>query len=271
MQTVPKDNPFPGIDPWMQSVWHDVHHMLLGYIRDQLGSGLPDDLVARAEESIVISSSAEQDRRWIPDVTVSAASESWKSGQPPAWKEDEDGSILVELESVASPDETAKWIEIRTASGDRLVTAIEILSPSNKTAQGRAAFDQKVLDLLRADANVVEIDLVQGGRKRAFSEDALSCGPGSNHIFVMTPDQTNLAHVYQCPLREPLPAITIPLRPDEKGIKLELQPLLDRCYRNGRYWAIDRSQVPEYLHEGQDRAWAEEEWKRNCPDSREAP
>ena len=47
------------------------------------------------------------------------------------------------------------------------------------------------------------------------------------------------AEVVPIPLREPLPNIPIPLRPTDGDVVLKLQPLLDACYRRGRYGSID--------------------------------
>ena len=39
-----KRNPFPGMNPWMQTRWHDVHVRLITYIADELGETLPPAL-----------------------------------------------------------------------------------------------------------------------------------------------------------------------------------------------------------------------------------
>jgi hypothetical protein len=47
-----RDNPFPGINPWMQNVWSDLHARWIVRVADALGATLPEDLSARAEESV---------------------------------------------------------------------------------------------------------------------------------------------------------------------------------------------------------------------------
>ena len=37
-------SPFPGMDPYLERHWGDVHQALVTYIRDQLQPSLPDDL-----------------------------------------------------------------------------------------------------------------------------------------------------------------------------------------------------------------------------------
>jgi hypothetical protein len=40
-------SPFPGMDPYLERYWRDVHHRLVTYGCDQLQSRLPDDLIER--------------------------------------------------------------------------------------------------------------------------------------------------------------------------------------------------------------------------------
>ena len=42
-----------------------------------------------------------------------------------------------------------------------------------------------------------------------------------------------------------MPAIRIPLRPTDKDIVLDLQPLIDRCYEVGRYCEGRFAEDPE--------------------------
>ena len=42
-------SPFPGMDPYLERHWSDVHQALVTYIRDQLQPKLPEDLRARMQ------------------------------------------------------------------------------------------------------------------------------------------------------------------------------------------------------------------------------
>jgi hypothetical protein len=59
-------SPFPGMDPYLEQHWGDVHASLIVYMRDQINEQLPADLQARVEESIMV------DHCWM-NVTVGAA------------------------------------------------------------------------------------------------------------------------------------------------------------------------------------------------------
>ena len=64
-------SPFPGMDPYLEQHWLDVHHRLATYARDQLQRKLPRDLRARIEERVFVESDDEGQYRGIhPDVRV---------------------------------------------------------------------------------------------------------------------------------------------------------------------------------------------------------
>lgn len=46
------NSPFPGMDPYLERHWEDVHTRLIGYIADELQPQLSDDLIARMEEKV---------------------------------------------------------------------------------------------------------------------------------------------------------------------------------------------------------------------------
>src|SRR5436190_8546608 len=63
-------SPFPGMDPYLETSWRDVHSRLVAYAADALSAKLPDDLVARMEERIAIESEDELRKLIAPDVRV---------------------------------------------------------------------------------------------------------------------------------------------------------------------------------------------------------
>src|SRR5688572_15895650 len=44
------ENPFPGMDPWMEGDWCNARFSLLQYIADDIRASLPAGLLARVEE-----------------------------------------------------------------------------------------------------------------------------------------------------------------------------------------------------------------------------
>jgi hypothetical protein len=66
------------------------------------------------------------------------------------------------------------------------------------------------------------------------------------------------AEIYRVPLREPLPTIRVPSRPDDADVPLELQTLIEQVYRHGRYDDIDYTLPPLPPLDAEDDAWADE-------------
>jgi hypothetical protein len=253
-------HPFPGINPWMEQHWPDVHTRLLTGLADQLSERLPEDLAARTEEALAIKED-DTERAARPDIAVT---ESWREGRPPVWTptgEGTVGGIIAEPVLVAVEPETQRWLEIRHRDG-RLVTAIEILSPSNKRrGSGHEAYRERQSACLAGPANLVEIDFLRGGWEatrasrhqlgpRAAGEVSLACVSRARAPW--------RAEVYAFPLRQPIPAFRIPLRDEDADVVVELQPLLERCYRTGRYWQLDYARPLDPPLSPEDAAWAEE-------------
>jgi hypothetical protein len=71
--------------------------------------------------------------------------------------------------------------------------------------------------------------------------------------------QPTAVQVYPVPLRQRLPIINIPLRKTDAEVPLDLQALIDQCYRNGGYDGdIDYRCVPDPPLRQDDESWADE-------------
>ena len=64
--------------------------------------------------------------------------------------------------------------------------------------------------------------------------------------------------IYRAGLAERLPVIPIPLRETDSDVTLDLQALIDQCYRNGRYDDLDYKAEPNPPLDPPDAAWADE-------------
>jgi hypothetical protein len=150
------------MDPYIERHWEDVHTRLIGYVADALQPQLADDLVARMEEKVYVEDAGDLHRR-RPDVRVvefPTASHSGFGGLATA------AAVLdepMELELVGDPIRERNVL-IYDAAGRRVVTAIEILSPWNKSSgKAVAAYLEKRDKYVNSDVNLVEIDLIRTG------------------------------------------------------------------------------------------------------------
>ena len=67
----PMTSPFPGMDPYLESHWRDIHARLIIYACDALQSVLPNALRARVEESVLLETpTGPGDHPLFPDVRV---------------------------------------------------------------------------------------------------------------------------------------------------------------------------------------------------------
>jgi hypothetical protein len=112
-------------------------------------------------------------------------------------------------------------------------------------------------EVLDAGANLVEIDLTRSGR-RIFAIPPNYIPPKyrtTYQVCVRRASKSTTAEIYQAPLTKRLPTIRIPLRPDDSDIALDIQSLMDQCYKNGRYDNVDyKSELDPPLDEA-DAQW----------------
>jgi hypothetical protein len=255
-----KVSPFPGMDPWLESHWEPVHHRCIEALCDQINEQLPDDLFVDVEITVYVLDSQDQRSLVRPDGAVFDL-------ERPA---DASGGYSIKNRAVATPVLIPTFSEpvrqgtavIRSLeTGHPLVTAIEIFSPSNKfRREGRHTYRQKRRRYRRAGANVVEIDLLRGGRSlvdvqvqfvlpvHRAAYRAVVCRAGGSTV-----------EYYPLRLRERLPTIRVPLRPADPDVFIDLQTPIDGAYRKGRFGnRLDYSKPPDPPLSPEDAEWAAE-------------
>jgi hypothetical protein len=146
-------------------------------------------------------------------------------------------------------------------AGRRVVTVIEILSPSNKLpGPGRDLYVQKQEELKLGGVSLVEINLIRKGSPvLAVPFDRIPGGHRTPYAVCARRGWKNLEfEYYAIPLRERLPAIAIPLRREDRDIPLDLQAVLEECCEEGRYVEdIDYRQEPDPPLDPDDARWAD--------------
>ena len=250
-------SPFPGMDPYLEAHWLDIHTKLVAYAADALNAVLPQDLIARTEERVGIETDdADVPSTVSPDVAVleSAGAKGDRVGS-------QGGRQLAQYRLVAAEEPvTERSVEIRESNSGKLITIIEFISPSNKTRKGLTAFRNKRDCLLDSGVNVVEVDLTRGGNWRGMLLPQRSSGTMATPYRSVTrvASEPDAAYLEPIDIRKPLPALPIPLRESEAPADLPLQPLIDQAYRNGRYaQTIDYSKPPVPPLDEEDAAWAD--------------
>lgn len=245
-------SPFPGMDPFMELNWPDVHTALITYMRDQLQKELPRGLRAQLNERVVMEledeSSGPIRMTTYPDVSVSQSRTGGTAVATVAADETIQPDAIVQEEFGLR--ETEPFIQIiDSQTGSKIITVIELISPTNKLAgKGRDSYIAKQQSYLRSGVQLVEIDLTRAGDRRAvmprLTQDLTP--PFAAYLAVVhrsLPHENSVQReYYQLPLEKPLKPIRIPLRVADADIALRLQPLIEAVYENGRYEEIEYSQ-----------------------------
>ena len=235
-------SPFPGMDPFLEDaeLFPELHDRLIVHIDEAIMAALPQPYYAVTGSRVWIEYAR---RRIGPDVRIQRRSNGWRgraaSGggaatlEPPAAK-----PVIIKIpqDEIREP-----LVEIYVKEGKkhRLVTSIEVLSPSNKTGgdTGRDLYLQKQVELLAGKVHLVEIDLLRGGEPTTvLRQDPVAAAEHAfdYHICLRRFDQASL-WLYPIALTDPLPTINIPLLPGDGEVPLPLQKLFDHVYDRGSF------------------------------------
>jgi hypothetical protein len=250
------ENPFPGMNPWMQDQWHSAHARFLTYASDAISPQLPPGLAAITEERLVIEDLRSDLRRGIrPDIAIQ---EAWTGGTVPSLPA---GVAVAEPEIVLLDAPVERSIHIVDGSGN-LITAIEVLSRTNKDDErGRRAYRSKQLAYQEGGVNLVEIDLLYSW-EQVYLAASRGFSPSLDHPYTVSiwragkPDRV---FVYRAGWRDRLPVIPIPLRQQDPDAILDLQSVLNETYRKGRYaYLIPYGAAPSRPLPSPEQDWAEQ-------------
>ncbi len=239
-------SPFPGMDPYIESsgLWGDFHDSLIDEIDRALAAAVPERYVVRLglREYIVLAGAEErEDRACLPDVQVTPQ----HSASP------------ITMRPFVEEEFRENFVEIRDTEDDhRLITCIEILSPSNKAkgSEGREVYLRKRQALLLGEANLLEIDLLRGGQRMPM----LDPWPSSPYTILVSRMRSFVPryYVWRATFRERLPNVPVPLLKPDPDVPLDLQPMIDAIYARSRYEAsIDYSRPLDPPLDAEQAAW----------------
>ncbi len=248
-------SPFPGMDPLIESMpdcWMEFHSAFVNCIRNVLVPRVRPHYEVRAEKQVYITGDEDAELfRIRPDVHIAEAGHGWRDYARPgkASLEAQPRTILLS----EAPEQL--FLRIVDRSDRRVVTVIELLSPSNKgSGDDRRQYLQKRINIGRTHTNLVEVDLLRAGQRLATTEPL----PEAEFAAYITragrfPD----ADVYVWTLRDRLPTIPIPLRGADPDVGIDLQDLFDQVYEQVGYdYALKYDQPIQPPLSDADAAWA---------------
>ena len=189
--------PFPGMDPYLEwrGLWEQTHLWIVVMAQDVLNAQITPKYRAAIAQRTYTA---------ITDLPV-----------PEEIKE--------------------RYLEIREVSTDRVITVIELLSPSNKLSrEGRDEYERQRLKVLGSLTHLIEIDLLRAGTPPEFRlrQPAAS---SDYRITISRSERRPYADLHLFGIREPIPDIRIPLKRGEDEPVLPLNRLLHELYDRARY------------------------------------
>jgi hypothetical protein len=249
-------SPFPGMNPYLEhpQLWPEVHHRLITAIAIAIQPSLLPKYRVAIEKRTYLSIDNNALMVGIPDLSVVTT-------QSPILPQQTETSTSEGIESVTvtlpMPVEVQEgYLEVREMGSGKVVTVIEILSPTNKRpGRGKDDYEQKRLDILSSSANLVEIDLLRDGK----SPQILSVIPQTDYrILIARRRQRPQAKFLGFSIRQAIPAFKLPLQTGDREPEVSLQDLLREIYEQGGFdLAIDYSSEPFPILSESDHVWAD--------------
>ncbi len=253
--------PFPGMDPCLEHpfLWPDLHTRLIVGIANYLRPLIRPRYVVSIQLRVYVQT-PEQER--IPDVMI-------KKGRRRGQVAVMTGTavampVVIEVPQI---EVTEPYLEIRDRYHQRrLVTSLEVVSPSNKKAgPGRKEYLLKQRETLASRSHLVEIDLLRRGRHVVSVPKAYASRrrPTEYLICVNRWPERRRFELYWCGLREPLPKVRLPLAKPDQDVALDIQSVLERAYEDADFGLQVRYHKPCFPRlPAEDQAWATAQWRR---------
>jgi hypothetical protein len=246
------------MDPWLEDFefWPDFHKSLIVSIRDYLSPMVRPRYFVGVNSRMVVLNAAEEDRIERPDAPVSDAEPEPSSHQ--------DGRVVPDC-VVTTPRRGSNrrpsarieeiFLVITERTERRVVTVVEVLSPTNKkTKPARERYLKRRHELMDSDVNLIEIDLLRAGKRMPLSDGP----PRSDYrILVYRSRPIRLAEVRPFTYKDSIPPISIPLVPGEDEPTIDLNSIVHGLIDRVRYdLRLDYSQPPHPPLRPGDQAWA---------------
>lgn len=217
-------SPFPGMDPFLEDekLWPAFHHQLIGSLFQILLPNLVDRYRARIGQ-----------RQYLTEMPL--------------------------FTSIIREEHAEEFIEVRQRTDGRLITLVDVVSPTNKLNPcGRQAYLDKRREARVQNASIVEVDLVMQGQPMLdYSRDGL---PDWDYAVTVTRStQPERYEIYTSTIQKRLPRFKLPLAVDDRDTVVDLQAAFARCYDQGGFGGnVDYRKDPPVVAADEDRRWIQD-------------
>jgi hypothetical protein len=255
LKLIPKltmPSPFPGMNPYLEHPdrWSTVHNRFIVAIADLLTPLLLPRYQVDIEKRIYQVTDSNLQLIGRSDVSVQSPRNPRQSIDPSR------GAVaMLQPVRVTLPIEEEireAYLEIKEAATGRVITTIEILSPTNKRGQGRQKYEDKRQRVLSSRTHLVEIDLLRSGESLPMN-DAIS---SDYHVLISREADRPGADLYPFNLQDPMPIIPIPLQAADLEPTIDLKQIIEEIIvRSGYTHFIDYTIDPIPNLSGPDQVW----------------
>ncbi|MEO1401729.1 MAG: DUF4058 family protein [Cyanobacteria bacterium J06635_1] len=248
-------SPFPGMNPYLEHPerWSTVHNRLIVALADFLTPQLLPKYQVDIEKRVYEIIGANSLLVGLPDVTVQSARDA-RPDTTVATSPQVSQPIQVQIPVAQEVREA--YLEVKDAATQIVVTAIEILSPTNKQGEGLQKYLQKRQQVLSSQTHLVEIDLLRVGKPLPLVGEPLV---SDYRILVSCSEQRPRADLYAFNVVDPIPPFALPLREGDSEPQVPLQDLIEAVYdRAGYDYFIDYKADPIPALPTPEQTWLEQ-------------
>jgi hypothetical protein len=224
---------FPGMDPYLEGpMWPDFHSSFIPLLRGAIVRQLPERYAAIVGQHVWLEE-PHDDLTLLgsPDVSVSERFPHAGTNGP--------ATALLEAPTVArlqpvSARPGSRFIRITDRDTRRVVTVIELLSPSNKKpGKDRNAYLQKRYEYEEARVNLLELDFLRDGPRMPLGEPAPALT--DYVILLLRGDRYPEVGLWPFSVRDPFPHLVVPLARGDSDLCIDLAGVFRDCYEMAGY------------------------------------
>ena len=236
-------SPFPGMNPFLEQsdTWEDFHGDYIIRLRELLSGMVGANYYVKIEVRLYLHERSAEERRYFgkSDAGVTV------SGRPSsAVNASQVLDAPLRLPVAAVEEERHRFLEIHDRRNRRVITVIELLSPTNKKpGPDRDDYLMKRGQILASSVHLVEIDLRRGGQRPGPPELPMC------DYYVLVSKAGEREHpglgVWPIRLEDRLPLVPIPLSDPDPAVDLDLQAVLNQSYDAAKYESYIYQEEPE--------------------------
>lgn len=253
-------SPFPGMDPYLEDpiFWSSFHNRFLVAIADAIAPLLQPKYYVEIEARTYIDNGEDEVLIGIPDTVVLARTQ---PNHSPISQSSSSTAVQTKPQKVEIPidlERKERYLQVREIGTDAVITAIELLSPTNKrTGEGRDIYTEKRRSILSSRSHLVELDFLRSGNPMTMRGVT---GRMDYRILVSRANHRPTADLYGFTLRDQIPTFSLPLQDADESLTVDLQTIFNGVYDRSSYRSRLNYQnpVPPPALPDPDRLWVQE-------------